>query len=189
MTLKTVSLFVLAGALFSLSCAVHADQTNPKLDELFQSLATDIDASEASRLTDEIWSIWHQFDDSTVQGRFDHGLTLMRRGELDKATVEFGHVITMAPEFAEAWNKRATVHYMMGQNALSASDVKKTLELEPRHFGALSGLGLLYGQHGRLEAAIKAYEEALAVNPHLPNAKRNLLELKKELAQRSGDAA
>jgi len=119
-----------------------------------------------------------------VQSRFDDGLRFMREGNLDKAVAEFGHVISLAPEFAEAWNKRATVHYMMGDTRLSAADVRKTLELEPRHFGALSGLGLLYGQHDKIGAAIKAFEEALAVNPHLSGAQRNLDALRAEFKRR-----
>jgi len=97
---------------------------------------------------------------------------------------KLGHVISLAPEFAEAWNKRATAYYMMGDTRLSAADVRQTLELEPRHFGALSGLGLLYGQHDKIGAAIKAFEEALAVNPHLRGAQRNLDALREEFKRR-----
>lgn len=165
----------------AMACTAAADQNDPRLEELFSNLGDDVDESDATRITNEIWQIWHQFEDPEVQSRFDKGLIYMGEGEIDKAVAEFGHVIAMAPDFAEAWNKRATAYYMIGDTRLSAVDVKKTLELEPRHFGALSGLGLLYGQHGKIGAAIKAFEEALAVNPHLSGAKRNLQSLREEL--------
>ncbi len=169
--------------------AASADQNDPRLGELFSHLGDDVDASDATRITNEIWQIWHQSEDPEVQARFDRGLLYMGEGEIEKAVAEFGHVIKMAPDFAEAWNKRATAYYMIGDTHLSAADVKKTLELEPRHFGALSGLGLLYGQHGKIAAAIKAFEEALAVNPHLSGAKRNLQALREELNKNQSETS
>lgn len=182
-----IRILVATTVAMTVSFTATADQKDPRLGELFTHLGDDVDESDAARITNEIWQIWHQVEDAQVQSRFDQGLLYMGEGEIVKAVAEFGHVIAMDPDFAEAWNKRATAYYMIGDTRLSAADVKKTLELEPRHFGALSGLGLLYGQHGKIGAAIKAFEEALAVNPHLSGAKRNLQSLREEL-ESSGES-
>ena len=79
-----------------------------------------------------------------------------------------------APEFAEAWNKRATVLFMMGRSKESLFDVARTLELEPRHFGALSGKGLILMQYQDWSGAIKAFQEGLKIHPFMPASKNHL---------------
>jgi len=188
--LNTVGAWIRAAtltfALVTPATVTLADQTNPRLDDLFAELTQEsLSDSDAQSITNEIWKIWHETEQPEAARRFDSALQLMRFGHLEEAVSQFSHVISIAPEFAEAWNKRATLYWMMGESALSAKDVKKTLELEPRHFGALSGLGMLYSQLEQNGAAIKAFEEALTVNPHLPAARRNLETLKE---QTQGDA-
>ena len=77
---------------------------------------------------------------------------------------------TGVPDFAEAWNKRATVRFLIGNDAGSRRDIARVMELEPRHFGALSGLGMINMRSGDLQAALQAFEAALRVNPHLDQA-------------------
>ncbi len=105
----------------------------------------------------------------------------MNDRDFDAAIEAFSEVIDRHPEFAEGWNKRATVYFMMGNYTQSAKDIKQTLILEPRHFGALSGLGLIYGRLERPKAAIAAFKEALEVNPWLPGPKQNIRALEQHL--------
>jgi len=89
-------------------------------------------------------------------------------------------VITVHPDYAEAWNKRATVYFLLGRYNDSLKDIDKVLELEPRHFGALSGRGMIKRQQGDLAAARAAFEEALSYNPHMESVKRALEEIESE---------
>ena len=110
---------------------------------------------------------------------------LMNRVILRMGIQEYGEalrlldaIVTISPEFAEGWNKRATVYYLLGRYEDSISDVEKTLDLEPRHFGALSGLGLIYNRLDKDAAALDAFERALMINPHLGQAKQEVKRLR-----------
>ena len=109
------------------------------------------------------------------------GITLMNDGQLEAAKKKFSEVIRLAPNFAEGWNKRATVYYLMNKFDRSVKDIAQTLRLEPRHFGALSGLGLINQAIGQTGAAIKAYEQALDLNPHLFGLKEKIERMKRIL--------
>jgi tetratricopeptide (TPR) repeat protein len=102
----------------------------------------------------------------------------MDRGEFRSALQHFSSLIQRSPGFAEGWNRRATLHYLRGNYASSARDIKQTLLLEPRHFGALSGLGLIMIRLREPDAAIVAFEKALAVNPHAANVRYHLERLR-----------
>ena len=78
------------------------------------------------------------------------------------------------PDFAEGWNKRATLYYLVGNTDASIEDIKRALELEPRHFGALSGLGLVYLQQGKLALAEEAFQQLITVHPNSPSAQDSL---------------
>ena len=93
----------------------------------------------------------------------------------------FGKLAMMAPKFAEAWNKRATVRFLIGDLAGSKRDIARVLQLEPRHFGALSGLGMIHAQQGNYEGALLAYEAAARQNPHMQQIKTIIANLKKRL--------
>ncbi len=95
------------------------------------------------------------------------GMIAMRRGVLDQALQRFDAIIAHAPDFAEGWNKRATVLYMMGRHDESVADVQHVLNLEPRHYGALSGLGMILIALGREEEALAWLHRALELNPYL----------------------
>ena len=91
----------------------------------------------------------------------------------------------MKPQFAEAWNRRATLLYLMGEYSLSMRDIRTTLALEPRHFGAISGMGQILMKQNRLREARKAFEQALEINPHLMGARINVIQINKMLSANS----
>ncbi|MBL8837820.1 MAG: tetratricopeptide repeat protein [Alphaproteobacteria bacterium] len=166
---------VLALALLVLAASpAQADQTDPRLPALFERLRTTSSASEAADLRDLIWQIWFAAGDVEVDNLMEMGERAMAGGQLGLALAMFDAVIERRPEFAEGWNRRATVLYLGGAFDRSAADVERVLALEPRHFGALSGLGLINTARERFDEAIGAFERALAVDPHLPGARINL---------------
>ena len=90
-------------------------------------------------------------------------------------------MIASYPSYAEAWNKRATLNFMVGKYKASLSDIEKVLDLEPRHFGALAGRGMIYNAQEEWSLALDAYRDALAVNPNMPSVKSAIKELEKRL--------
>jgi tetratricopeptide (TPR) repeat protein len=151
-----------------LAAPVNADQTDPRLDRLFDKLRQAEVFSIAHATEQRIWAIWHERPDQpAVAETMAHGLRAMRESALDAALDAFDTAVGLAPDFAEAWNKRATVHFLLGDYPASIADIRRTLELEPRHFGALSGLGLINLRLDRKVEALEAFEAALEVHPFL----------------------
>ena len=147
----------------------QADQSDPRLDALFEKLRISEVFSIAHATEQQIWIIWHQAPDiPEVAEIMEDGLQAMRESRLADALTAFDEAVRRAPDFAEAWNKRATIYYLMGDYAASIVDVRQTLALEPRHFGALSGLGLINLKLDRKSDALAAFEAALELHPFLP---------------------
>jgi tetratricopeptide (TPR) repeat protein len=161
----------LATAMLLLAYApANADQTDPKLDTLFAALQTSLSNANAASLEREIWAIWTRYpDDQAINRQMDRAIKMMNAGRLDDAEAMFSAIISRKPAFAEAWNKRATVRFFRGDNAGSANDILQVIKLEPRHFGALSGLGMIKVREGDLQGALQAYRAAQRINPFLPN--------------------
>ncbi|MFQ5973263.1 MAG: tetratricopeptide repeat protein [Alphaproteobacteria bacterium] len=156
---------------FLLPAVAAADQDDPRLDRLFAVLQTTEDTREASVAEQMIWTIWIHSDDERVTDIMRRGIRAMGQQRYGHALELFDELVGQAPEFAEAWNKRATVHYLLGNLEESIADVERTLALEPRHFGALSGLGQIHLLRDEQEAALFAFERALEVHPHLSGAR------------------
>lgn len=169
--------------LLAAGSAALADQSDGRLDGLFARLQA-AGPVEAQQVEGEIWQIWTQSDDGAVRGLMRDGLAAMQRGDYRHALAKFDQMVVVAPGFAEGWNKRATVHYLLGNYGQSLSDIAKALELEPRHFGALSGRGLVYVKLEDERRALDAFEAALAVHPHLAGAATNAEQLRKILRDR-----
>jgi tetratricopeptide (TPR) repeat protein len=161
----------LATAMLLLAYApANADQTDPKLDTLFAALQTSLSNANAASLEREIWAIWTRYpDDQAINRQMDRAIKMMNAGRLDDAEAMFSAIISRKPAFAEAWNKRATVRFFRGDDAGSANDILQVIKLEPRHFGALSGLGMIKVRAGDLQGALQAYRAAQRINPFLPN--------------------
>ncbi len=162
-----------------------ATQNDPRLPELFDRLRTTDDPREAQILELAIWQIWTEAGEAATDSLMRLGLQAMQTGNLPGALELFDAVTTRKPDFAEGWNKRATVLFLMGAYEASAKDVDKTLALEPRHFGALAGLGLINMALDRQGDAAQAFERALKIHPHLAGAKANLETLRKKRREKA----
>ena len=169
-------LFLLTGK------SAMADQNDPELDTLFKALKATTNEGTAVQIQQEIWARWTAFEsDERIDQKMQVGLKLMNAGALRDAEQWFGSLAKAAPEFAEVWNKRATVRFMIGDLSGSKRDIARVLQLEPRHFGALSGLGMIHAQQGDYEGALHAYQAAAQQNPHLEQIDTIIANLKKRL--------
>jgi tetratricopeptide (TPR) repeat protein len=162
----------------------RADQDDPRLPALFARLKSAGSESEARVVETIIWQIWSVSADDEVNAMMLRGLQAMTDGTPKQALTVFDAMVQRSPYFAEGWNKRATVYYLLGDFDASVADIERTLQLEPHHFGALSGLGQIYLALDRDEAALKAFEAALAIDPHLTGVKAAVESIKKK---REGD--
>ena len=159
-----------------------ADQSDPKLDDLFIALQASPSETQAANIEIEIWTRWgdHPYD-PFANRQMKKGIELMNSGHLVAAENVFSRIINSHPDFAEAWNKRATVRFFRGNDTGSASDILQVIKLEPRHFGALSGLGMIRVRAGDFEGALKAYKAAQRMNPYLRQIKAIIDQLGKKL--------
>ena len=147
------------------SSFVFADQKDSRLNSLFDELFLSNDNMQASSILADIWNIWSIAENVEAQKIFDEGNKMMDRGSLEEAIALFTQVIDIKPDFAEGWNKRATVLFLKGELEASILDIQKTLELEPRHFGALDGLAEIYLIQDDLLGAAATYKRILEIIP------------------------
>lgn len=157
-----------------------AEMRAEQIDRLFARLIKGEDGPEALRAEQSIWNLWMTSDSPTADALLAQAMRASAAKETGTALAILDNVIEVHPDYAEAWNKRATVYFLIGRYNDSLQDIEKVLELEPRHFGALSGLGMIKRQQGDLAAARAAFSEALTYNPHLDGAKRALEEIEAE---------
>ena len=159
---------------------LQADQTDMRLPALFEELNVTSDKATAEVIANQIWAIWSEHgDDKRLSQNLLLGTAQINAGSLRAAEETFTTIIDTDPAFAEAWNKRATVYFLMGAFAQSKRDIAQTIIREPRHFGALSGLGLVETHLGNYAAALKAYEHAAALHPYLEGYEEITTALKK----------
>lgn len=149
-----------------LTCAVAAAEETAKLDGLFDRLKT-AEAGEAGRIETEIWIEWSKSGSPALDLLLQRGRDALELGDTQAAIEHFTAIIDQAPDFAEGWNARATAYYQAGEFGPSAADIAQVLQRNPRHFGALSGLGSILEEAGDPDRALKAYQAALAIHPHL----------------------
>jgi tetratricopeptide (TPR) repeat protein len=158
-----------------------ADQDDPRLDGLFERLQTTSNPAEARAVEQRIWRVWLEADDAGLNRLMQQGILAMQDRRYATALQAFDRMVEQAPEFAEGWNKRATVHFLMGDWQASVRDIQQTLALEPRHFGALFGLGLIYDALEQPEAALRSFEATLALNPHSESTRQRIKELREQV--------
>jgi tetratricopeptide (TPR) repeat protein len=154
------------------------------LDRLFGQLHGAKDEASAKMIEDAIWKLWARSGSPTADALIVQAVRAMEAGQRQTALRILDTVIDDQPSFAEAWNKRATLFYMMGDYDRSLADIAHVLELEPRHFGALTGLGTILNDRGKKAEALKAYRRALSIHPFLDGAKKALQQIEPETEQK-----
>lgn len=152
-----------------------------RLDALFRALHSAPTGVAAKVIERRILIEWHRSGDAAIDRLFQGALVAMEAGAFRAALSALDRVIEAKPDFAEGWNKRATVYYYVAEYDRSLADIERTLALEPRHFGALAGLGMIMQDTGNLAAAIAAFERAVAVNPSLTNLKEAIEQLRPQV--------
>jgi tetratricopeptide (TPR) repeat protein len=170
-----------AGADFTRS-AVFAERQAETLDRLFADLKKARSEAAAERITSEIWRSWSDSGSANINLLMEWAQRATGRREFAAALDMLDQVVLLAPDFAEGWNRRATLHFMMENMARSMADIERTLALEPRHFGALSGMGNILRARGEKELALKAFERALDVYPMMRATQTAVGELADEIA-------
>ena len=169
---------ILCGAL---AWPAGAKQDDERLEALFDGLATAEDPIAAKPFEAKIWQLWAESGSATVELLMNSGMAATNAGEFDRARQIFDTVVMLAPDFAEGWNKRATMWFMAGDYPASVADIERTLKLEPRHFGALSGLGMIMERIDNPGQALKAWQRALAVHPHIHGARERVEALSRKV--------
>ena len=162
-----------------------ADQSDQRLEPLFDTLKTSQDALELLETESEIWNIWYQSGDQTIDDMMVQAASLVSAGDLRRAEEVYSDAIDRLPGFSEAWNRRATVRYYLGDHDGSLADIEATLRLEPRHFGAIWGLGMILGAKRDYERAILAFERLLEIKPGASDAQPRIDLLKRAIAEDS----
>jgi tetratricopeptide (TPR) repeat protein len=137
------------------------------LDFLFGALKVAPDTESAKAVEARIWAIWSQTPSDTATLLMGRVKTAMDRKEPDVAIKLLDAIIKLRPDYIEAWNRRATLYYLQNDYGKSLADIQQVLIREPRHFGALAGLGMIMQDLGDDKRALDAFRKALAVNPHL----------------------
>jgi len=170
--------------LFSLTSS-FANDRDVRLNQLFNELKIN-KAKVASIVEQEIWSLWSTHPtDEKLTARLEEGSMFVRNQQPNRARDIFTEVIKLDENWAEAWNKRATVLYMLGEYQKSQDDIDKVLELEPRHFGALAGQGMVNIKLKNYEKAIRSYEEAQEIYPSMKTPDAMIKQIKEIIKQQS----
>ena len=147
------------------------------LDSLLGRLALAESDQQAKLIEHGIWQIWSRSGSPTADLLVVQAMKAAEAGQTIKALAMLDTVIASRPQFTEAWNKRATIYFMIGDHDRSLADIVRVLEQEPRHFGALAGQGLIYHEQGKPGAAIRSLKRALAINPRLDSARKALKDI------------
>ena len=179
---KLLSILVLSLLFFS---NVNSEEKDLELNKLFSQLKNN-NASMAFEVEMKIWSIWstHPSQENLTQ-LLARGSNLMTQQKFNKAYETFSKVISLDPNWAEGWNKRATVLYMLGRYQESQDDIDEVLKLEKRHFGALSGQGLVQTELKNYEKAINSYKEVQKIYPSMQAPKVMIPHLKELIKSQS----
>ena len=155
------------------------------LDDLFAQLRTATAPAEIEALQNGIWQQWLSSGDAALDKDLEFSLRVLHAKEYTQAISLFTRLIRLKPDFAEAWNKRATAYYLRGDFKASLADIAETLHREPRHFGALWGQTGILRQLGEYQRALRVLRRLAAICPHLPG----LREQQRTLRELLGDEA
>ena len=176
---------VIAVFIFLINTVTYANDQSRELDRLFIELKKNI-PSKSANIEQQIWLIWSTHpSDEKLTSLLDEGSKLVQDQKLYKAISVFTDAIDLDPKWAEAWNKRATVFYMVGEFEKSQNDIDKVLNLEKRHFGALAGQGLVNIQLQNYEKAIKSYQMAEEIYPGMKSPKLMIKQIEEIIKSQS----
>lgn len=156
-----------------------AEARADRLDRLFARLKLAAGYHEAVAAEMEIWKVWGEFDSPTAETLLEQAQKAMNAQEMVVAEEQLTALIGAYPDFAEALNKRATLHFLAHRYDRSLADINRVLALEPRHFGALSGRGMIYQIQGKLTDALASFREALSIYPNMPGPLQAVKELER----------
>ncbi|MDR6291721.1 tetratricopeptide (TPR) repeat protein [Inquilinus ginsengisoli] len=183
--MKALRILALIAAILAAPCGTLSAADAPtRLDTLLDQLQTTADAAEAQRLERQIWTIWLDYGgaDELVPQLMRRGSAALLSRDYAVAEAAFTAVVDRAPDFVEAWDRRAVTRFLRGDCAGAIRDIDRTLALQPRHFGALFGLGLCRAALGDYQAALDAFDRVLAVDPHYAPALSQAERVRKFLA-------
>ena len=159
----------------------NTGERDQQLDELFSALKAAKSQSEADPIAASIWSIWNKSGSAAIDDMMQFALKLMNSAAFAPALEVLNTIVQKAPEYAEGWNRRATLYYILDQYELSLRDCEEALRREPRHFGALTGMAMIAIAQGKDAAALKHYRRALQVNPFLRERQEMIPALEKKV--------
>ena len=169
-----------AALVTSLGFLTPAFADEAELEALFEGLRGQ-DPAAAQQIESRIYDIWSQSGSPAMDLLLDRGRTALTEGDVKLAVEHFTALIDHAPEFAEGYNARATAFFQSGQYGLSLADIRRTLAMNPRHFGAMSGLALILEEIGRPEDALAAWREVERINPHREGLKDAVQRLERQV--------
>jgi tetratricopeptide (TPR) repeat protein len=150
------------------------------------ALLRDDDALVRDYAEQALWALWSRSGDAAIDRLMGRGVEEMEAQNYQAAIATFSDIVRRKPEFAEGWNKRATVYYLAGEERESIADCAEVLKRNPRHFGALSGLGLIYTRLERYDEALAWFRKALEVNPNMLGVEMNIKNIERRLAEKRG---
>ncbi|MEL6267640.1 MAG: tetratricopeptide repeat protein [Pseudomonadota bacterium] len=144
-----------------------------QLDALFEMLR-DPESEVWPVVQAQIWRVWRRSGSDSVDFLLYRAREAIDEKAYDKALTHLDDVVRLAPEFAEGWNQRATVYFLQGRYAASVADIEAVLAIEPRHFGALSGLGIILDRTGKDEEAMQVFRRVIEIHPNQPGAQNGI---------------
>lgn len=180
-------LVALIGLMLGANVQAQDAGSGTMLDTLFIKLQSATDPSAIRSLEAAIWEQWVMVPDMSQRALMMRGIAEMQQQELNASIETFTRLIDVAPDLSEAWNKRATAHWLMGNFPASLADICETVKREPRHFGAYSGLGMIRAEMGENARAVAAFELARKWNPHIAGIEGEIERLKALGGDKSGD--
>ena len=167
MAILRACLAVLLGMMLGTNVLAQNGGSSTMLDTLFAKLQTATDPVAVQSLEAAIWEQWIMVPDAEKRALMMRGIAEMQQRQLKESVDTFSKLIEIAPDLSEAWNKRATAYWLLGNFPASLNDICETVKLEPRHFGAYSGLGMIRAEMGEYPRAVAAFELAKKHNPHI----------------------
>lgn len=146
----------------------------------------DADPQVRESAAQAMWQIWSRSGDPAIDTLFARGVEQMQSAAYEQALTVFNEIVARKPDFAEGWNKRATVYFLLGKNQESLRDCDEVLKRNPNHFGALSGAGQIHLKLDHPQLALEFFKRALKVNPNLDSIRQVILILEKHLRDKGG---